>query len=254
MIFRITVIAGLITFGIADAEPQPWRMKDGKVIEAELRCAWGEGDAAIVDFIIGGTEVLTMKRSELHPDDAKRISPPELEYDDYRFAWSTAHPVSGQPGQVKITYRFQRTVPGVKGCDEASLIVAPFKIGNALIPPDAWEVSNLTGPDGAVMDFHTTGAYDASKLIGSKFSASLEMEVGKGRKRAIQQIDLPKRAGQEVKSNFGDIEIKAVYLPALGEGVARSGVLVRSEPKEKLISYLMESRWRVTDAPPAAPA
>ncbi len=215
-------------------------MKDGKVMDLELRDAWGEDDAAMVEFLTRGMKIVTLKRNELHPEDQKKIPAPQPGHEDFRFAWATARPAAGEKGEVTITYKFARTLPGVIGCDEGTLKVAPFKIGNVAIAPGAWKVVST----GGVMEFRATGPYDATKLVGAKFSASLEVEVGKDLRRMIQRIEFPGRPLQQIKSRFGDFEITSVYGPALGEIPARYGVLVRSEPKEKLIKFLTESNGR----------
>jgi hypothetical protein len=237
----ILVVAKLASLEIVFAEVAPWRMKDGKVINLELRSAWGEGDAAMVEFIAPGLKVLTLKQNELHPEDQKKIPVDRPRHEDFRFAWATARPESGDKGDVTIIYRFERSLPGVAGCDEKTLKVVPFKIGSAAIAPEAWKVAN---PSDGVIEFRTTGPYDVTKLVGTKFSASLELEVGKDRCRTIQRIDFPERPLQEVKVRFGEIEITSVYGPAVAEIPARYGVLVRSDPKQKLIRYLMESNGR----------
>jgi hypothetical protein len=229
----------------AEGEQVDWRLKDGRTIKAELRDAWGEGDASMVEFLLPGMKVLTLKRSELHSEDSQRISPTKPGHEDFRFAWATARPAVGvQANQVTITYRFHRTIPGMKSIDLSTLTVAPFKIGNNQIPPDAWKVADRSGSDGVVMEFQTSGNYDASKLNGSKFSATMELEIGKDRRRRSEQIDFPKEPRRELVSSFGDFEITSCYVPPLGEQKPRYVVLVSAEPKEKLIRFLMESNGR----------
>lgn len=244
----VVVIGGLLVPYVATAELMEWRMKDGKTIKAELRCAWGEGDAAMVDFLLPGMKVLALKRGDIHPEDLNRIPAPPPRYDDFRFAWATARPVTGQANQVTIVFEFQRTLPGVRTYDEKTLRVAPFMLGSVLVPPEAWKVTHLAGPDGASNRFQTTGTYDASKLIGSKFSATMDLEVGKDSKRIIQRVDFPKTIGGEIKSTIGDFEIKSYYLPTVGEIESRYVVIVKANPMEKLIRFLVESNERTADS------
>lgn len=234
----------LVGLGVASAEVSPWRMKNGCVLSLELRAAWGEGDAAMVEFLSSDMKVLTLKRSELHPEDQMKIPADRPRREDFRFTWAMARPESGGKGAVTLIYSFERSLPGVVGFDEKSLKVAPFQIGDTVIAPEAWKMTLQPGPDGVVVDFRTTGPYDVTKLAGSKFSASAELEVGKDRKRTVQRIDFPQHPLQEVKVRFKEIEVTSIYGPAVQDVPARYGILVRSEPKQKLIRYLMESNGR----------
>ena len=130
LIQLVSVVASFTSLDITSAEVAPWRMKDGKVMDLELRDAWGEDDAAMVEFLTRGMKIVTLKRNELHPEDQKKIPAPQPGHEDFRFAWATARPAAGENGEVTITYKFARTLPGVIGCDEGTLKVAPFKIGN----------------------------------------------------------------------------------------------------------------------------
>ncbi len=241
LVFAVASLAALDT---APADIIPWKMRDGKIMKLELRDAWGEDEAAMVEFITPDMKLLTLKRDELHPDDQKRIRTERPRHEDFRFAWAAAKPADAGSGETTITYRFERTLPGIMGCNESTLNVAPFRIGSTVVPSEAWKVVSLSGPDGAIMEFRTTGRYDFTKLSGTKFSASLEVEAGKDRRRTVQRIDFPGRPMQEVKARFGEIELTSFYGPAVGDIPARYGVLVRAEPKEKLIRYLVESNGR----------
>jgi hypothetical protein len=240
----ISVAAGLVGLDVASAEMAPWRMKDGRILSLELRDTWGEGDAAMVEFITHEMKILTLKRNELHPEDQKKIPVDQLPREDFRFTGAMARREAGEKGDVTIIYNFERSLPGVTGLDEGTLKVAPFKIGDIMIPQGVWKVVTHSGPDGEVIEFRTTGPYDATKLAGSKFSASVELEVGKDRRRTIQRIDFPQRPLEEVKVRFGEIEVTSFYGPSVGGVPARYAVSVRSEPKQKLIRYLMESNGR----------
>jgi hypothetical protein len=241
MIYLAVALVGL---GVASAEVSSWRMKDGRVLSLELRAAWGEDDAAMVEFITRDMKILTLKRNELNPEDQKKIPEDRPRREAFRFTWATARPERGDKDTVTIIYSFERSLPGVVGFEESTLKVAPFQIGSVTIAPEAWKLTVQPGVDGVLIEFRTTGKYDVTKLTGAKFSASVELEVGKNLRRTIQKIDFPQRPLQEVKVRTGEFEITSVHAPALGEAPARYGVLVRTEPKEKMIRYLMESNGR----------
>ncbi|MEK7950170.1 hypothetical protein [Luteolibacter soli] len=203
-------VVSLVALKIAQAEVAPWRMNDGRVLNLELRDAWGEDEAAMVEFISPEMKLLTLKRNEIHPEDQKKIPTDRPRSEDLKFVWARARHDGERKDDVTIIYNFERSLPGVTECNEGTLKVAPFKIGDAVVAPEAWKVITHSGPDGAVVEFRTTGPYDATKLAGAKFSASVELEVGKDRRRSIQRIDFPQRPLQEVKVRFGEMEITSV--------------------------------------------
>jgi hypothetical protein len=237
-------LAMLITLHDSKAEMADWRMKDGTTIKAELFGAWGEGDASMVELITHDSKNLILKRSELDTAELKRIPLSEPRHEDFRFAWATAHPVENHPNQLTITFLFKRTLPGVNSENESTLKVAPFKIGDDLIPPDAWNTRSVTGPDGIIVYFSTTGEYDASKLHGSKFSATMELEIGKERNRMVQKMDFSNDPGVDLTKRVGDFEIKSFYFPGIEEIAPSYTVSVLAEPRQKLIGFLMESNGR----------
>ncbi len=237
-------LAMLFTMHDSKAELADWKMKDGTTVKAELFASWGEGNASMVEFITHDSKNLILKRSELDTAELKKIPLSEPRHEDFRFAWAAALPVEDHPNQLTITFLFKRTLPGVNSNNESTLKVAPFKIGDDLIPPDAWTTKSVTGPDGIFVYFCTTGEYDASKLHGSKFSATMELEIGKERNRMVEKMDFSDDPRVDLTKRVGDFEIKSFYFPGIEEITPSYTVSVLAEPRHKLIGFLMESNGR----------
>lgn len=235
--------------GAAHAEFAQWTNKDGKAAELELLKLEKKGETEIVTFRTRAGKTVTMNLTDLQESEWQRArdastqpaaTPPAAETGklDLRFEGAAVHPkqeVEGsQPNPGKLEFRFVVQGPNYAGIKPETLEVQPCKIGNRTVPVKSWSVTSVGGPHATPLVLTSLGNFDATKLSGSKITASVVALVGTVKKSESIEMKVPKDESKPVTGKVGPIDV------LLARDVRQITVGTKPKIPQQVITYRIE--------------
>lgn len=239
--------------GAAHAEFARWTRKDGNVAELELLKLEKKGEAEMVTFKTRAGKTVTMSLTDLQESEwqrardamaaapatnTKAAEPGKLEVKlDAAQVHAKQAVEGGQPIPGRLEFRFSVSGATYAGIKPETLEVPSFRLGSRIVPSRSWSIAGYGGNGGTSpvpLTVTSPGNFDATKLSGSKLSATVTAMFGTVIKTARTELKVPKDDSKPTSAMAGPIEVN------LTRDVKKLTLATNAKIPQQLVSYQIE--------------